>query len=197
MTGKCAERTKHKLWTTQPQILMIPSNQLTQCNSQPSLLDTTMTLCVNIYFSFVFFFLFYSLGTTTHQTRSTWEHHQFDSHLQKLPALSYQMFKGILSFFVYRSWCMLLMQKPMYLCMYLSGILFAQGPVSRNSSNFWLTKSNIRIKIVRKIMQILHSWAEVLGHFCICGAFFKLHKFQPLPPPHKLRWIRLSRMFLR
>ena len=34
---------------------MIPSNQLTQCNSQPSLLDTTMTLCVNIYFSFVVF----------------------------------------------------------------------------------------------------------------------------------------------
>ena len=194
---------------------MIPSNQLTQCNSQPSLLDTTMTLCVNIYFSFVVFFLFYSPGTTTHQTRSTWEHHQLDSHLQKLPALSYQMFKGILSFFLYRSfnsnlwffphpnlskfpvdsfsWCR---NQCTCACIYQEFYLL-RGQFPETPSNFWLTKSNIQIKILRKIMQILHSWAEVLGHFCICGAFFKLHKFQPLPPPHKLRWIRLSRMFLR
>lgn len=150
MTGKCAERTKHKLWTTQPRILMIPSNQLTQCNSQPSLLDTTMTLCVNIYFSFVVFSSFQSWNHDTPNQKhvrapSTWFTPSeitciIISNVQRyiiFLSISFFQFKFVIlstSKSVQIS-CRLvqLMQKPIYLCMYLSGILFAQGPVSRNS----------------------------------------------------------------
>lgn len=90
-----------------------------------------------------------------------------------------------------------LMQKPMYLCMYLSGILFTQGPVSRNSrylSAYKIKYSNQNLEknhadptfMDRSLGTLLHLWG-----------LFQFTQDPTSPPPHKLRWIRLSRMFLR
>ena len=191
---------------------MIPSNWLTQYNSQPYLLDTTM--CVDIYFSFVVFSSFTVLEPrhTKPEARESTINliHTFRNYLHYHIKCS-----KVLSFFLYRSsnsnlwffpnpniskfsvdlfsWCR---NQCTCACIYQEFYL-PRGQFLETPGNFRPTKSNIQIKILRKIMQILHSWTEVSGHFCICGAFFNLHKTQPLPPPHKPRWIRLSRMFLR
>ena len=111
------------------------------------------------------------------------------------------MFKGILSFFLYRSfnsnlwffphpnlskfpvdlfsWCR---NQCTCTCIYQEFYLL-RGQFPETPSNFWLTKSNIQIKILRKIMQILHSWAEALGHFTFVGPFSNYTSSNPSPHP--------------